>query len=226
MANNATLTLRALARLLAYPDAQLRLHLQELLSALRAERALNPERLHELESLIRSLAERDPLQVEADYVQLFDHGRSTSLHLFEHVHGDSRERGPAMIDLARTYEQGGLYLKDGELPDYLPVVLEFASTLPAAQMRAFLGETAHILQALLGALLQRRSLYASVIAAVLELAGQRAQPVAVPEEAPLDDSWEEPVAFGGCSIQGQARSDQAQTIRIVRNAARAAAPGV
>ncbi|MCP2937330.1 nitrate reductase molybdenum cofactor assembly chaperone, partial [Salmonella enterica subsp. enterica serovar Typhimurium] len=82
---------------------------------------------------------------EAAYVELFDRGRSTSLHLFEHVHGDSRDRGPAMIDLAQTYEKAGLYLAEGELPDYLPVVLEFVSTQPAREARAFLGEMTHIL---------------------------------------------------------------------------------
>ncbi|MET5021328.1 nitrate reductase molybdenum cofactor assembly chaperone, partial [Burkholderia pseudomallei] len=76
---------------------------------------------------------------------LFDRGRSTSLHLFEHVHGDSRDRGPAMIDLAQTYEKAGLHLGPAELPDYLPVVLEFASTQPPKEARAFLAEMTHIL---------------------------------------------------------------------------------
>ena len=79
---------------------------------------------------------------EAAYVELFDRGRATSLHLFEHVHGDSRDRGPAMIDLQRTYEQAGLVSRRDELPDYLPVMLEFASTQPPREARAFLGEIA------------------------------------------------------------------------------------
>lgn len=226
MPNNATLTLRVLARLLSYPDAELRAHLDELRAALRSERVLSNDRLAELEALLRSLAARDPIEVEADYVQLFDRGRSTSLHLFEHVHGDSRDRGPAMIDLAQTYAQAGLYLAEGELPDYLPVVLEFVSTQPAKEARAFLGEMTHILQALFSALLKRQSAYASVLGALLEVAGERAQAVKVAEEPPLDESWEEPAVFGGCSTEGQAKPGQPQPIRIVRNVAQSPARGV
>jgi nitrate reductase delta subunit len=219
MPNQSSLTLRVLARLLSYPDAELRAHLGELQAALQSERALGAARQAELEALMRNLTARDPIEVEADYVQLFDRGRSTSLHLFEHVHGDSRDRGPAMIDLAQTYEKAGLYLAEGELPDYLPVVLEFVSTQPAKEARAFLGEMAHILQAIFSALLKRESPYASVLGALLEIAGERAQAVKVAEEPPLDESWEEPVAFGGCSSEGQAKPGQPQPIRIVRNEA-------
>ena len=134
-------------------------------------------------------------------MQLFDRGRGTSLHLFEHVHGDSRDRGPAMIDLAQTYEKAGLLLAPGELPDYLPAVLEFVSTQPPREAKAFLGETAHILSAIFGALQKRESAYASVLGALLELAGEKAQPVAPEAEESLDESWAEPPVFGGCSTK-------------------------
>lgn len=226
MSNPATLTLRVLARLLSYPDAELRAHLGEMQAALAQEHALGPARLAELEALVRSLVTRDPIDMEADYVQLFDRGRSTSLHLFEHVHGDSRDRGPAMIDLAQTYEKAGLYLAEGELPDYLPVVLEFVSTQPAKEARAFLGEMAHILNAIFSALIKRESPYASVLGALLEIAGEKAQAVKVAEEPPLDESWEEPAVFGGCSTEGQAKPGQPQPVRIVRKTAAGAAQGV
>ena len=93
--------------------------------------------------------------MEADHVELFDRGRGTALHLFEHVHGDSRDRGPAMVDLCQTYEAAGLFLAPGELPDHLTVVLQYASTQPPAQAKAFLGEIAHILQVIFSALLRR-----------------------------------------------------------------------
>ena len=121
-----------------------------------------------------------------------------------------------MVDLCRTYEQGGLFLGPEELPDHLGVVLEFASTQPPAAARAFLGETAHILTALFSALLQRGSPYAAVIAAVLELAGEKVQAVEVVADEPLDDSWAEPAVFDGCSSKGQAAPGQAQPIHIVR----------
>jgi nitrate reductase delta subunit len=211
-------SLRALAWLLRYPDAELRAALPALIDALRSEAALPAGRLDELDELATRLAMQPPLRVEADYVDLFDRSRQTALHLFEHVHGDSRDRGPAMIDLAQTYERAGLHLAAGELPDYLPAVLEFASTQPPEAARAFLGETAHIVRAIFSALLKRNSGYASVLAAVLDLAGEKAEPVVLNEEPPLDESWEEPAAFGGCSSAGQSKPGQPQPIRIVRPA--------
>jgi len=212
------LTLRALARLLGYPDATLRGHLGELREALQCEGALGSTRLAELDALISRLAGPRPYDTEAAYVETFDRGRGTALHLFEHVHGDSRDRGPAMVDLVKTYEAAGLFLAPGELPDHLTVVLEYASTQPPAAAAEFLREIAHILQAIFSALLRRQSAYASVIAAVLDLAGERAQAVKLPDEPALDESWEEPPAFGGCSTQGQARPGQPQPIRIHKSA--------
>ena len=216
------LTLRVLAHLLSYPAASLRDHMAEMTAALQRERALGADRLEELSALMQHLRGARAMDVEAHYVETFDRGRGTALHLFEHVHGDSRDRGPAMIDLLQTYEQAGLYLAPGELPDHLAVVLEYASTQPPAQARAFLRELTHILQAIFSALLRRESPYASVLAAVLELAGEKAQAVKIPDEPTLDESWEEPAAFGGCSTQGQASPGQPQPIQIVRAAARQA----
>ena len=212
----ASKSLRVLARLLGYPDAELRGHLAELRDALHQERALPPQRLAELDALLASLAQGAPLDVEAAYVELFDRGRSTSLHLFEHVHGDSRERGPAMIDLAQTYEKAGMYLAEGEMPDFLPVLLEFTSTQPPREAREFLSEMAHIFNAIFSALQQRGSAYASVLGALLELAGEKAQPVEIAAEEPMDAVWQEPVVFDGCSSRGQARPDQPKPIHIVR----------
>ena len=210
------LTLRVLAKLLGYPSAELRAHLPDLREALAGERALGSARRAELEALIESLARTPALDVEAAYVELFDRGRSTSLHLFEHVHGDSRDRGPAMVDLAQTYEKAGLYLAPHELPDYLPVVLEYASTQPPVQARALLSEVAHILNAIFNALEKRESCYASVLGALLEMAGETARAVAITPDEPLDIAWAEPAAFDGCSTQGQAKPGDPQPVRIVR----------
>jgi nitrate reductase delta subunit len=205
-----------LAALLGYPDERLRRALPEFAPALRAEGAISPPRLGELEGLIEQLRNAEPLQVEADYVERFDRGRATSLHLFEHVHGDSRDRGPALIDLGQTYARAGLILADGELPDYLPAVLEFASTQPAREARAFLGETGHIVNAIFDALQRQGSAYASVLGALLELSGAKAAPVVPRPEPPLDESWAEPPAFDGCSAQGQARPGEPRPVHVVR----------
>ena len=218
VAPKMTHTLRALAWLLRYPDAGLRAVAPQLGDALKAEAALDASRLAELDALARQIAQAAPLRTEAEYVELFDRGRRTALHLFEHVHGDSRDRGPAMVDLAQTYDRAGLLLAPGELPDYLPVVLEFASTQPPAAAREFLRETAHIVRAIMSALLEHGSPYASVLAAVLDLAGERADPVPLAAEPALDESWQEPEAFGGCSSAGQSRPNEPQPVHIVRPA--------
>ena len=210
------LTLRVLARLVSYPDAAVREYLGEMRDVLHGEQALCSDRLAEIDAFITSIQRQSAIDAEADYVQLFDSGRRTSLHLFEHVHGDSRDRGPAMIDLAQTYEKAGLYLAEGEMPDHLPVALEYASTQPPAEAKAFLSETANILNVIFNALEKRESRYASVLGALLDLAGERARPVTIADEPPIDESWAEPVAFDGCSTSGQSRPGQPQPVHIVR----------
>ncbi len=212
---SASLSLRVFARLLSYPDSELREFLPAMRDVLHSEAAVTHDRLGELDTLIEWLMVTEALEIEANYVQLFDHGRATSLHLFEHVHGDSRDRGPAMVDLGQTYEKAGLYLELGELPDYLPAVLEFVSTQPPAEARAFLSEMAHIFNAIFNALQQRQSPYASITGALLELAGEKVQAVKLTPEEPLDSTWEEPVVFDGCSSKGQAKPDQPQPINII-----------
>lgn len=210
----ASKTLRVLARLLSYPDADMRAQLSGMATAIIGERALAPARQAELLALMDALELMPELEAEAAYVALFDHGRATSLHMFEHVHGDSRDRGPAMIDLAQTYDKAGLILTPGELPDYLPVILEFASTHPPREARAFLAEMAHILCAIHAALRKRESGYAIVIAALLDLAGEDVQPMKLAAEEEIDASWSEPVVFDGCASLGQAKPEQ--PIQIVR----------
>ena len=188
---------------------------------LRGERALSAARLAELDALIDSLASADPLETEADYVELFDRGRATSLHLFEHVHGDSRDRGPAMIDLAQTYEKAGLYLAPGELPDYLPAVLEFVSTQPPREARAFLGEMAHIFNAhVQRAAASAKARTPACSARCWNWPAKKRRRSSSPPNQPLDESWAEPPVFDGCSSKGQAKPGQPQPIHIVRKNAK------
>ena len=217
---NTSISLRVLARLLSYPDAALRADLPDMRAALQVERALSAARKDELQALITTLEHGDALDHEARYVELFDRGRATSLHLFEHVHGDSRDRGPAMVDLVQTYESAGLLLAPGELPDFLPVLLEFASSQPSNQARSLLGEMAHIFNAIFNALQQRKSPYASALGALLELAGESAHAVTIAHDEALDEAWEEPEVFGGCSSKGQVKPGQettAQPIHFVKS---------
>jgi nitrate reductase delta subunit len=210
-------SLRALALLLSYPDASMRSKLADVMSVLSLECALSPSRISELKNLSEQLQSLDPLEVESRYVETFDRGRSTCLNLFEHVHGDSRDRGPAMIDLSQTYAQSGLALDPDELPDHLCVVLEFASTQTEDVAKSFLDEMAHILNSIFSALLKRESPYAAVIAAVLELSGHKAQAVNIPVEESMDSSWQEPEAFDGCQSRGQSKPNLEQPLRFVKN---------
>ena len=210
-------SLRALALLLSYPDVDMRSKLTDVMSVLSLERALSPSRISELKNLSEQLQSLDPLEVESRYVETFDRGRSTCLNLFEHVHGDSRDRGPAMIDLSQTYAQTGLVLDPDELPDHLCVVLEFASTQTEDVAKSFLDEMAHILNSIFSALLKRESPYATVIAAVLELSGHKAQAVNIPVEESMDSSWQEPEAFDGCQSRGQSKPNLEQPLHFVKN---------
>jgi nitrate reductase molybdenum cofactor assembly chaperone NarJ/NarW len=216
---NNRYSLRALAMLLGYPDASLRASLSQLIEAIDTEAAIPAARRLELKALATELTRMDPIEVESRYVETFDRGRATSLHLFEHVHGDSRDRGPAMVDLAQTYEKAGLMMGPEELPDHLCVVLEFASTQPPQLASEFLGEMEHILTAIFSALLKRESPYATIVAAVLELAGQKVQAVPVVADEAMDEAWVEPMAFDGCSTKGQAKPGEAQPIHFVRKSA-------
>lgn len=197
MASEHTLTLRALGALLAYPDEELRAALPEIGGILHAARGIDGARRSELVALAAELGQGDLLDVQACYVELFDRGRSTSLNLFEHVHGDGRERGSAMLELRERYARVGLEQSNHELPDHLPVLLEYLSCCEPAETPALLGECAHVLRKLGNTLAKRGSRYAAVPAALLDLAGEEGldpqAPVPPPED--LDKSWEERPAF-------------------------------
>jgi nitrate reductase delta subunit len=193
-------TLKALGALLAYPSDELVAALPEIGALIDLEARLPREALAELVLLQEELGTADLLDAQERYVALFDRGRATSLHLFEHVHGDSRDRGPAMVDLKEVYARAGLQLAPGELPDYLPAVLEYLALRPFAEAKEMLGDCAHILRAVGEALRQRGSRYAAVPNALLLLIGDKPLAAEVPAaapEPPLDDEWrEEPVFFG------------------------------
>jgi nitrate reductase delta subunit len=220
-------TLKALSALLTYPSRDLIDALPELYAVIVEEGVVERRGRDELKGLMQWMQGQDLLDLEAEYVAVFDRGRATSLHLFEHVHGDSRDRGPAMVDLRNVYERSGFRLASGELPDFIPAVLEFLSSRPRAESNDMLGDCAHILRSIGETLRERGSGYSAVFAAVLSLAGepglgkgQRSEPQ--PEEKSLDEEWaEEPVIFGPAAACGEAKP-QVAAIQFHRNATRAA----
>ncbi|MBW7057615.1 nitrate reductase molybdenum cofactor assembly chaperone [Paracoccus bogoriensis] len=163
-------TFRALSALLAYPSAELQAAVPAIRRVIAAEGVIPPGQATALEPLLDSLATGDLYDLEERYVLLFDRSRSLSLNLFEHIHGESRDRGSAMVDLLETYRAGGFDLTGPELPDHLPVLLEFLSTQPLAEARAILADAGHILVALAERLRRRESLYAPVLAALVAIA--------------------------------------------------------
>jgi nitrate reductase delta subunit len=193
--------LKALGWLLAYPETDWLAALPELQAAVAAEPRISSSARRQLGQLIAGLAGHDLLAAQERYVALFDRARSLSLHLFEHVHGESRERGQAMVDLLGLYGQAGLEAPKGELPDYLPMFLEYLSLLPEPAARDSLGDITHILDALHGRLGKRRSPYAAVFLALLDIAGARPSFDAAGEDddttlAALDRAWaDQPVSF-------------------------------
>src|SRR5690606_3059049 len=142
------LTLRALAVLLGYPSDELKANIAEIRSALTGEGSLGADMLERLEPLLHSYETDDLLELQADYSELFDRSRKLSLHLFEHVHGDNRERGQAMIDLGSQYARAGFFLDTTELPDFIPVFLEYCSCLLPDEAGEMLDQPAHVFAAL------------------------------------------------------------------------------
>lgn len=203
MGTSGTRTYKALGWLLTYPEAGWVGALPELISAVAAEGHLGKGAMEALRGFAALLAAEDLLAAQEHYVGLFDRSRRVSLHLFEHVHGESRDRGMAMVNLGELYAAAGLLPDPNELPDFLPMYLEYLSLLPADQARRSLGDVGPILQAIHGRLVERDDRYQAVFAALLALAGLKpAQVSGAAEEADdtpeaMDKVWEEAaVTFG------------------------------
>ena len=201
-------SLKALSVLLTYPSTDLQQAAAEIGQAIDAETAVPARVRGQLRILINEIATGDIYDLQERYVLLFDRTRSLSLHLFEHVHGESRDRGQAMIDLKSLYENGGFVISAPELPDFVPLFLEFLSLRPAAEARDLLGQPAHIFSALAERLRKRKSAYEAVFRALAALAAAKPKQDEVEallqepdadatDFAALDAAWEDgPVNFG------------------------------
>lgn len=201
-------TLKSLSLILSYPTRELQAAMPEIGAVLASDTRLTATARRDLRPLVEEIRARDIYELEEQYVALFDRSRTLSLNLFEHVHGESRDRGGAMVSLLETYREGGFEPVTSELPDHLPVLLEFLATRPGVEAREILADAAHILEALAARLRRRESGFAAAFAALLQLAGETADEAAVaellklPDDDPddldeLDAVWEESeVHFG------------------------------
>lgn len=216
------ISLKVIARLLDYPEQALFDHQQALVEALEPASELDLHHSAQLILFIRRFCARPLLDVQAEYCELFDRGRATSLLLFEHVHGESRDRGQAMVDLMAQYREAGLEIDSRELPDFLPLYLEYLASRSPAEARGGLQDIAPIL-ALLGARLQQReSPYAVLFDLLLVLSGTEVKSANLESQVAgearddtpqaLDAVWEEEqirfTSQGGPGEQGCASAQQ------------------
>lgn len=228
--------LKVMARVLEYPTEELQASKDALIAAVLEDNRLPRKNKEQLLRCIELVCDGELLDMQENYVGTFDKGRATSLLLFEHVHGESRDRGQAMVDLMNQYQQAGLAIDANELPDYLPLYLEFLSTQGPDNARAGLQEVEHILGLLAARLKERESNYASLFEALLHWCGDRVNIEQMREQVAgearddtpeaLDKVWEEEaVTFGpdaqaeGCNVQyrpesGQ-RRDQEQILNLM-----------
>lgn len=229
-------TLKVLSALLSYPTADLQAAVPEMRAALDAEACLPQKSRDRLDRILEGLATGDLYDLQERYVLLFDRTRSLSLHLFEHVHGESRDRGQAMVDLKALYERHGLFMHSNELPDHLPLFLEFLSQIPEAEARDLLDETSHVLEAIRLRLKKRKVPYSSVFSCAQELARAKPQTeilaalMSEPYEDPndlaaLDAAWEEEeVTFGPAAAAAAQCGKDGLAAKL--RAARRPAPGM
>ena len=230
-------TIKALGLMLAYPDEGILFALPGFMRAIEEEGMLGHARIAQLHRFVRELKAMDTIEAQELYVGLFDRSRQVSLYLFEHVHGDSRDRGMAMVNLRDLYTAAGLEADARELPDYLPMYLEYLSKLPADDAMRGLGDIGPILQSVHARLEERRSRYAILFASLLDLAGL--SPAAHGEAPPADDTpealdraWEEtavtfgpendPARAGGCG-RADAMLDRMNALDAVKSGGEARA---
>jgi nitrate reductase delta subunit len=228
-------TFKVLSALLTYPTQALIEAAPELLAVIDAERLVPAACRGSVDALIREIATGEVYDLQERYGLLFDRSKTLALHLFEHVHGESRDRGQAMVDLKTMYETAGLAIAANELPDYVPLFLEFLSTQPLARARELLGQTAHILAALAERLGRRQSSYKAIFDALVAIAAEAPRRDIVDEllKAPdfdpmdlkaLDAAWEEEEVRFGPGTQGQGACGHEGLIAKLRHARRAVDP--
>jgi nitrate reductase molybdenum cofactor assembly chaperone NarJ/NarW len=201
-------TLKALSLILSYPTQELQDAMPEIGGVLASDTRLTGVTRRALRPIVTELGENDIYASEEAYVSLFDRSKSISLNLFEHVHGESRDRGGAMVSLVETYRAAGFDPISSELPDHLPVLLEYLATQSADEAKDVLADAAHIFEVISTRLERRESNYAAIFSALLQLSEQETDKSVVaalldqPEDDPddleaLDKVWEESeVLFG------------------------------
>jgi len=229
-------TFKVLSLLLTYPTGDIKAGAGELRAAIEKENLLSRPHMAYLGKLIAEMETRDLYDLQERYVLLFDRTRSVSLHLFEHVHGEGNDRGQAMLDLKALYEKNGLDIAASELPDFLPLFLEFLSTRSLDEAREHLNQPLHIIAMLRQRLQKRGSIYACVFRALESVASGKPSASLLkdllrladddPEDfEQLDKAWEDEVVTFGPGDASQSDGCNPNRIAIRLRAAKRPAPG-
>lgn len=204
--------LKLVGVLLDYPQDELWRHGEELLAA-ADDPGLPKHRRADLARFVRGLLDTDPLVAQDQWLSTFDRGRAMSLLLFEHIHGESRDRGQAMVDLIEAYRKNGFELSAKELPDYLPLLLEYLAQRPTAEAREWLHHVSHIVGLLAARAGERKSPQAVLFEILVEFADGKLDLGALRQRAseePRDDTpevmdrlWEEEAVRFGPDAPGE-----------------------
>jgi nitrate reductase molybdenum cofactor assembly chaperone NarJ/NarW len=183
-------TFKVISLLLCYPESDWLSALPELEEALASEADFNGDAYTRLAPLFAQLRETSLIALQENYVATFDRNPSHSLHLFEHIHGESRDRGSAMIDLLQEYWKYDFDASASELPDYVPLFLEFLSLLPLDEALALLGDAVHVLATIGRKLDANGSPYATAFQLLEALSPVAAQELLEPPVRDMDEAME------------------------------------
>lgn len=183
-------TLKAISALLSYPSVELKAAIPEIRDVVAGDGPLPADAVAAFDPLFAMFEASDVYDLQEAYTLLFDRSRSLSLHLFEHIHGESRDRGQAMVDLKAVYEQAGFLIASSELPDFVPLFLEYCAMQPEDEARALLSQPAHIFVSLAERLHKRGSPFAAAFEALALVAAEK--PTQEAFDALMPDAEEDP----------------------------------
>ena len=196
-------TYKVISLLITYPNEEIYSFLPEVNSSLQEENLLNADTISGIGVFVGFFAQKPLTYWQEHYVQLFDYSRSVSLYLFEHVHGDSKDRGQAMVDLIDLYTENGLNINQPELPDYLPVFLEFLAMQTQSKAMDYLSEIIDIVGFIHRKLEEKDNPYKYLLSAIIQLSDRKPiearieKMVSEMPEISIDAAYEEePVKFG------------------------------
>lgn len=158
---------KILSVFLEYPDQELVDHLSEVHQEIQDSLEMDDDERSVLLKFYRYFNSKSLIELQENYVQTFDMTAEHSLHLTHHLFGDDKNRGPALIDLGELYKDYGVDIVTNELPDYLPIVLEFAAYMEDSEASVFLSDAHKVLSMLAENLNKAESPYMDLLAVVV-----------------------------------------------------------